>query len=411
MRWPGSMMHVPPEVEVRRYLDLGLANVGDDDSEEHVRLLLAGGFVAYAFGHRRTISDDEYERAGRDAQRAADMAMRLDRPDLASASLDGAGATVWPRGLYGASLPIVRRRLELAETLEDPWELGDIHAVAAWASALIGDYPAAARLADRGEALTAGEAAGMALHNLSWRAFAEFSLGNWPTVIDEVLPRVRALLGDRSDEPPYFTAHAFGSSAFVFASRGDPAGTELTALLRRHAGVEEGEWPRLSLAWLAWILTRQGAMDEVLELLARLELGHTQVSRPIEDQVRAVALAEHELWDEAPGFLERSRAFAAKGELRALPIHLDRLEGRAAVATGEPERGVQLLRRSSAGFSTLQARWEKACTDLSLADALVQSGRPDEAGATLTPTVGVFEELGSLLEIERSRQLLEKLGT
>jgi len=409
MRWPGSMMHVPPEEEVRRYLDLGIANVGDGDSEELVRLLLAGAFAAYAFGPRRAIADGEYERGRADAERAADMAMRLRRPDLASASLDAAGATLWPRGLYGASLSIIRRRLELAETLEDPWELGDVHAVAAWASALIGDYPEAVRRAERGEVISGGEAAGMTLHNLSWRAFARFSLGDWPTVVDEILPRVWGLLGDRKDDPPYFTAHAFGSAAFVHAARGDPAATELVTLLRRHAGAEGGEWPRLSLVWLAWILTRQGLAEEVWDLLGRLGLGHTELVRPLEDQVRAVALAEHDRWDEVPRFLERSRAFADKGGLRALPVHLDRLEGRTAVATGEPERGVELLRVSSAGFSNLQARWERACTDLWLADALLQVGRGDEARARLDEAIEVFEELRSLREIERSRELLAKL--
>jgi hypothetical protein len=150
MRWPGSMTRVPSEDDVRRYLDLGLANVGDADSEEHVRLLFAAGFVPFAFGTRRVVDEEEAERAAVHGQRAADMAMRIGRPDLASASLDGVGATLWPRGLYGSSLPIIRRRLELAETMEDPWELGDIHAVAAWAFALIGDSPEAVRLAQRG---------------------------------------------------------------------------------------------------------------------------------------------------------------------------------------------------------------------------------------------------------------------
>jgi len=53
MRWPGSMKHVPAEEDVRRHLELGLANVGEQDSELHVRLLLARAFVPYAFGTRR----------------------------------------------------------------------------------------------------------------------------------------------------------------------------------------------------------------------------------------------------------------------------------------------------------------------------------------------------------------------
>jgi hypothetical protein len=407
MRWPGSMMHAQPEEEVRRYLDLGMAHVEDAESEELVRLLLARAFVPFAFGSRRAISDDEYERARADGERAADMAMRLGRPDLASAALDGAGATMWPRGLYGPSRAIVQRRLELAETLEDPQELGDIYAVAAWESALIGDYPEAARLAERGQAITAGEAPGFELHNLSWRAFAEFSLGDWSAVVDEILPRVRAVLGERWDEPPYFTAHAYGSAAFIHDAREGAAVAELVNLLRRQA---EGLWAQLSLIWLAWILTRRGRADEVGDLLQRLDSNPSQIARPLEDQVRAVALAEQGRWDEVPAFLERSRSFAETAELRALPVHLVRLEGRAEVAAGDRQRGIELLRAASAGFSALKAGWERACTDLSLANGLMLAGRSDDARTVLASAAAVFDELGSLREIERSRELLTTLG-
>ena len=408
MRWPGSMMRVPSEEDVRRCLELGFANVGDRDSEEHVRLLFAAGFVPFAFGTRRAIDDEEAERAAADGQRAADMAMRIGRPDLASASLDGVGATLWPRGLYGASLPIIGRRLELAETLEDPWELGDIHAVAAWAHALIGDYSEAVRLAERGEALAAGEAPGMTLHSLSWLAFAEFALGNWPPVVEEILPRVRAVLGERRDDPPYFAAHAFGSAAFIRDARGDPPATELISLLKRQSSSEgPSQQPHV---WLAWILTRNGARDEVKELLEQAAAIPSQVGRPFADQVRAAVLAEHESWGEVPAFVEQARDFAARGGLRALPVHLDRLEGRAALAAGDTSRAIGTLAAASTGFEKLGARWEKACTDLSLAEALIAGDRGDEVRARLGGAIEVFEELRSVREIERSRELLAKLG-
>jgi class 3 adenylate cyclase len=409
MRWPGSMMHVPPEVEVRRYLDLGIANVGDSDSEEHVRLLFAGAFVAYAFGSTRAITDEEYERAAADAERAADMAMRLGRPELASASLDGAGAALWPRGLYGRSRAIERRRLELAETLEDPWELGDIHAVAAWGATMMGEYAQAVRYSSKGEALTAGEAQGMALHNLSWRSLAEFSLGNWGAVVDEILPRVRSTLGDRRGNPPYFMAHAFGSAAFILDARGDPAAPELVALLRRHAG-EEGEWRRWSIIWLAWILARHDRSDEVSGLLDRLRSVGTGVTRPLEDQVRAEILHRFARWGEAPAFLERSRAFADRGELRALPVHLDRLEGRAALAGGDVDSGLTLLEGARRGFAELGAAWERARTELDIADALVATGRPDEARSMLEAASPDLERAGALIELERLRELRGRLG-
>ena len=411
LRWPGSMMHVPPEEDVRRLLDMGFANVPKGDSEEHVRLLLAGGFFAYAFGHRRAISDEEYDRAGADAQRATDMALRLGRADLASAALDSAGATLWPRGLYGRSLSDIQRRLELAETLEDPWELGDIHAVAAWATAMIGDYPEAVRYSELGERLTAGEHQGMALHNLSWRAFAQFSLGNWTVVVDEILPRVLALLGERKDDPPYFTAHAFGSATLVHDARGDTAAaTELIALLRRHAGAAEGEWPRLSLSWLAWVLTRQERTDEVDLLLEKLASSPSGIAWPLEDQVRAEVIAQHERWEEVPAFLERSRAFARMGELRALPAHLDRLEGRAALAGGDAESALGTLTRAREGFAGLGAAWERARTELDLADTLAAAHRDDEARGMLEAAAPDLERAGATLELERLASIRSRLG-
>ncbi len=406
MRWPGSMKRMPSEAAVRRLLDLGIANAPEGDSEELVRLLLAAGFIAYAFGHRRQIGQEEYARAESDAERATEMALRLGRPDLASAALDSAGSTLMPRGLYGRSRTFVERRLRLAETMEDPWELGDINAVAAWTSAMIGDYPEAIRMAERGEAAALGHHQGMALHNLSWRAFAEFSLGDWATVIDDTLPRVFALLGDRRADPPYFTAHAFGSATLVHDARGDAAAEELIGLLRRHAASTQGEWPRLSLIWLAWIVSRQGRTQEVDDLLAKLDFSASGIARPLEDQVRAEIIARHERWDEAPVFLERSRAFSEQAELRALPVHLDRLEGRAAVAAGDLDRGLDLLRRARGGFDRIGAAWERARTDLDVADARVSVGRFDEARTITVAASPDLERAGALLELERLRSLL-----
>src|SRR5439155_10717794 len=84
LRWPGSMRTIPPEADVRRYLELGFDNVEAVDGEELVRLLLARAFEPYAFAPSRDISEEEFEQAAHDGDRAADMAMRLGRPDLAS---------------------------------------------------------------------------------------------------------------------------------------------------------------------------------------------------------------------------------------------------------------------------------------------------------------------------------------
>ena len=402
MRWPGSMKHVPAEEDVRRHLDLGFANVGEQDSELHVRLLLARAFVPYAFGTRRAITDAECGQALADGERAADMSMRLGRPDLASASLDGAGTSWWLRGLYGPSIPNIRRRLELAGMLEDPWELGDMYAVAAWTYATIGDYAEAARLSELGQSAAANQASGMELHNLSWRAFAEFAMGNWSVVLDTVLPRVQMVLGDRFEDPPYFTANAFGSAAFIRAARGDPTAGGLLALLRRNTeNVQQGEWPSLSLIWLAWIATRQGSWNEVQALLELLSSSHTELRRPLQDQVTAAALAAFGRWDDVPAFLTGSRAFAQRAGLHALPVHLDRLDGRASLAAGNAERATALLERAGDGFAGLGATWERAVTDLDLADALAALGRDEDARAVLANAAPVLEQSGAVIELER----------
>jgi hypothetical protein len=221
-------------------------------------------------------------------------------------------------------------------------------------------------------------------------------------VLDTVLPRVQVVLGDRFEDPPYFTAHAFGSAAFVRAARGDPAAASLLSLLRRNVeSVQQGEWPSLSLIWLAWIETRQGSWNEVEALLEPLSSSHTELRRPLQDQVTATALAAFARWDDVPAFLTGSRAFAERAGLHALPVHLDRLDGRASLAAANAERAATLLERAGEGFAVLGAIWERAVTELDLADALASSGRDEDARAMLARAAPVLEQSGAVIELER----------
>ncbi len=229
-------------------------------------------------------------------------------------------------------------------------------------------------------------------------------------MVDEILPRVFELLGERKDDPPYFTAHAFGSAALVHDARGDPAATELIALLRRHAETAEGEWPRLSLIWLAWVLARRGEIDGVDPLLETLASVPSGITRPLEDQIRAEIIALHRRWDDAPEFLGRSRGFARMAELIALPVHLDRLEGRTALAAGDLGPGLEIMRRAREGFEDLGAAWERARTELDLAEALTVAGRDDAARTYLQAATPDLERVGARIEIERSRDLRGRLG-
>ena len=117
-----------------------------------------------------------------------------------------------------------------------------------------------------------------------------------------------------------------------------------------------------------------------------------------------------ERWDEAPAFLDASRAYAARGKLLALPVHLDRLEGRAALAAGDLDAGVKLLTAARDGFEGLGAAWERARTELDLAEALLSRAGREEARTELGAAAPDIERVGARIEIERSRDLRGRLG-
>ena len=96
---------------------------------------------------------------------------------------------------------MVERRLDLAGSLTDPTELGDIYAMASWCAYHIGRYRDAERYADRGVDATIATAPNWALYCLDWRAVARCRLGEWEAFFGDV-SRIGDLLGDRRDSRP-----------------------------------------------------------------------------------------------------------------------------------------------------------------------------------------------------------------
>ena len=114
-------------------------------------------------------------------------------------------------------------------------------------------------------------------------------------------------------------------------------------------------------------------------------------------------------WEEAPRLVAAAREEAAFGRVESLPAYADRLEGRAAAAAGETGRGAELLGRSAERFAELEARWEEAWSRLLLAE-VVAAGDPQRAEAELARALPVFEELGSVHELEAARALRAAVG-
>ncbi|MGH2590586.1 MAG: ATP-binding protein [Actinomycetota bacterium] len=411
MRWPGSMAIVPNEEDVRRYLDVGLERA-PDDTVERIALLTYVAFTPFAFAPRRGSTQQEVDECLRAGLEAAEAALALNRPDLASAALDGAGSALVTIGHYGRNAGLIDRRLALLERFDDPWESGDVHDMAAWNSVMIGDYARAKEYSDHALVLIQTGIEGLAIHGLSWGAMAELQLGHWSRVMDEIGPTVERLLGPRIEHPPYFSQNLFGALAVITAARDDSRAERYAGILRTmatgagaadvgHGGIQ---------ALLGWALLVRGSLEEAGTLLeesdSNLFLGHAPVLR----HVQADHLAEAELWDAVPAFAEGARRYAAEAGLKALPFHVDRLEGRAALAAGVHDRAIGLLERASAGFASLSARWEGARTDLFLAEAQHAAGSHESAKRRLATATDVFDELGAVRERERARELANRLG-
>ncbi|MGH2529575.1 MAG: ATP-binding protein [Actinomycetota bacterium] len=404
-RWPGSMRTTASMEEVARYLDLGMSLVPEGDGEERVRLLSVRAFWPFAFPAAE-LTAEQIAMMRQSGEEAAEMALRLGRSDLASAALDGAASAYVAEGLYGGAVRTIDRRLALVPELEDPWEIGDIHGAAAWSRVDVGLYRQALRFANDGYERMIRDVPSVALHCVAWRAAARFRLGDWTGLLAD-LELVRDMLGERRDDPPYFTSRPFAAAVLVHDAQGNGAAADrLLAVLDR---LWEGQPERAVFAqiWVAQALGRRGHFRAAWDMIEATTAA--RVHQGLVQEVRCELVAEEGSWDRAAEILAEARAVATRGDLVALPLFADRLEGRAALAAGDAGLALQLLARASVGFGSLEARWERAMTNLDLAEALLAAGEPGRARLALDMALPVLEELSSLREIERARKLAKEL--
>ena len=406
-RWPGSMRAVPDEDEVRRFLDLGFEVVPEGDNEARVRLMVAEAFWPWAFPTSQ--SESQLRAAQETGEQASAMALRIDRPELASGALDGVSASLMRQGRYSDSKDIVDRRLSMLDRIHDPLEIGDIYSLAAWIRAYIGLYREGVDFAHRGFELTHGQMPSVALHSQAWKAMCQFRLGRWTDFLQD-FAFLEDLLGDRRTDPPYFASRPFGAAAFVHMVQGDDvAADRLLAVIDSLRGPQG--W-RLNTAFLLGALTyaERGDSRRARQYLADLAREAMSESGPIVWEVECDLVGLEQDWEHAPIVLEEARAAAEIGRLLALPAFADRLEGRWRLAEGRSDQAMRVLQRARDGFDKLEARWEAARTDLDLARALIAAGQRDRARPILEGAAAVFEDLSAHRYLAGARDLLGQAG-
>jgi len=403
----GTMRHRITRKEAERYLAIGLAAAGEGDDEDRVRLLVAASFFPFALKEVR-LSDEDLEPARRAGEEAAAMAERLGRVDLRSAALDGISSLHQSIGRYGPMGEAIARRLELVPKLTDPYEIGDIHAMAAWWALNTGRYREAAGFADRGFREAQAGSPVQGLYCLDFRTAAHFRLGDWDATLANVAV-AEEVLGDRRETPPGFAPQYLVIAAFIHDARGERAMADrYLQLVGWLEGVEDLPDTVLAL-WRSRLLARQGRSEEARALLERPGIADDQRGRDEVLEAWCEVVAEEGAWGDAPAIVEQARSHAAWAGVPPLELYAGRLQGRLTAATGDGELAADLLRIAADGFAGLEAEWEAAITRLELATVEASLGRATEARDRYEDVIPVFERLRSVRELDRASGLLTRL--
>jgi tetratricopeptide (TPR) repeat protein len=391
-RWPASMDAIPEESLVKRYLETGLSVAGDAKNEAKIRLLLGKAFWPFAF----RLFSEEADAAGRIAgDEARALARELGRPDLECAAFDALSSIDFVRGYHGRLIPEIAARIEVAKTLIDPWEIGDAYQVAADNALTVGNYRAALEFAREGyERASGGPVAGACL---AWRALARFRLGDWDGMsgdMDKLEVAMEAIA--------YWFFGVTAAGAAMHQLRGNES--QSRRLLDRVNLAPGKQSLSRAVANVSRVLARQGDGGAAWALLDATWDNRTMHSAILESECDVVAITE--AWERAPDTVARARANAEEAQVLALPLFADRLEGRAALAAGDAAGAIDALTRARDGFGSLGARWDQAASSLALGEALIAKGARDAGTRELQAALDVFDELGSVREIARARDLL-----
>ncbi|MBA3739574.1 MAG: AAA family ATPase [Chloroflexi bacterium] len=409
-RWPGMMPLLPTRDEAQPYLDLGFSMLDGGDSEERLGMLMVLAAWGWGFGESDT---DPARSAGyaAAAREAIELARRMGRPDLISAALDAAGAAVSETGGYGAAQGFQEERLLLVPQLDDPAEIADIYGTVAWHLVHMGEYRRAVELPIGEDVGTPGSGLPPIGHRTRYvfHAVGQFRLAQWDRFWS-VYGKLDAAI-DHDRPLPYHTMRLYGMAAYLKDVAGDPAAADvIIAELDRSQASRGSVGVSGARLWIAQTLIRRGRFSEARARLAEADPVREVQNRDLTFEAWAELIAAEESWNEAPSIVAAARDWAEKTQLRALPAFADRLEGRAALANGDIERGLDLLRRARATFLRLEAAWERARTEIALADALLDAGRKEEAAEAAGAALATLSRLDAPLEVERAKGLLSRSG-
>ena len=402
-RWQGSMREGATEAEVTGIVGIGMAHLPDGDSRERVELLAIRSSWPFAFPSME-MDDDEVLACEADGLEAAETALRLGLPDLASAALDAAAGPAMALGDYARTLEIERRRVELSDRLRDPLEIGDTFAMMCWVLGSLGRYEEAEGSAERGLALDRRPTT--AVHLCAWLVDTRFRLGAWDTALS-AFDDLMELLDDQRDDPPNFAVHAYVAIATIQQLRGARAEAERLASIASRLGLLASGGGNALRPWASEmaLLAASGELEVVRARLDEREPGWMTHGVAFFEGAAAWA-AEARAWDRTPDLVEEMRSFATRTGCRPIAWEADLLEGRWRAAIGETEVAAAAFARARGGYEEGRAVRMVAVCDLEVATARGVDRLDPEERSRFDAAVATFERLRSVADLDHVRALM-----
>ncbi|HKB34284.1 MAG TPA: adenylate/guanylate cyclase domain-containing protein [Candidatus Dormibacteraeota bacterium] len=184
------------------------------------RFLAADAFYPFWLSAVAVPSPEDNDRAEGSARRAADIALELDDPDLASAALDALGGSGVTQFDWSGALDAARRRIAFEERLGF-YERLDAHSMVAWMSYLMGDLATAdsdsAAMIAR---VLPGQAPYPALHLFAWRTITLMMLGRWDEAVSTFYRSLEAW-NDAGRHAAGYALRGFVAALDIGRARGD----------------------------------------------------------------------------------------------------------------------------------------------------------------------------------------------
>ncbi|MBA2632409.1 MAG: AAA family ATPase [Chloroflexi bacterium] len=339
------------------------------------------------------------------AQEALEMAERLGEPMLLSRAVTVLSSLLWRRGSFAESLDVNLRLLDLVD--QQPSRDVQADTFASLSDDLLfvaGEPDRAVDLAERGYRLALGTSDHELMHTTAPLMRALFWAGRWSEVPALIDAHLAAFVKEKDMSCPEVQAGPPFAARF-YAETGDVEHARAAAALVGEGGtMAKVRSSRRTMATVVADMAQYALtthrMDEALALTGdALDTAGPAELRHIAP-TRIEVLVALGRWDELRELIERARPLVDATPLLK-PI-IQRAEGSALLAAGDPASATESLRAAVAEFERLRYPFEVART----LEALAELVDPPEVTDLRAKALAIYEALGARPHVGRVQAAL-----